>query len=552
MFNANNDVLIRAIESSSKSINTFEIDRFPDTPEEEEEEVVEQVEFEELLSKIDTSILSYEESKDILYLKEAIETFGSLPKYTKEITNALVSSSKELDDYFKKIRNYCYSLDTTKNQETYVKMFAEKIFLGWKYDKEITHYKDVFLLNGLVYYNTNKLENIQERLNYLDYVAKYYLMYGDPYPKFEVIPDIMLPPEEKPPIIENKPDTGETNNNGSNNGSNNTTNDSNSDTNKPSLDIPVVDNSSNFTYITNFKKEGKECYKIEETYQDGKKIKENKTLANKSDYVQCSIYDYVNFGAINVSPDIQIDKDYLYNNQNADSEYFAYYTITKKDKNPYYYNTGIRASLDGETLSYNQLSDLLYQITIKIDSFNVKSNNKSLFVIDGEPIVLDKITTPDYKKDYVENLFENNSNIGIKIMKNSSYKNMLLENKEEKLTRKYINNITIDGDNISDKNIVWLNEDGIIKIDIKAIAELLGAKVHISNDILSIEKDDVKISIKNNNIEYTINDETSGFLEKVYISDDKYVCELANIPQHLGFDVDFDIEKFKLEFNKIK
>lgn len=548
----NNNEVILAVDYDNSSLNSSILNRTIGIDEDFEEEIVENVELSELLSTINSSIALYKESENLDYLTEAIETFGSIPKYANNITNTEVKNSVELNDCFNELRVTCYNLPSKKNQESYVTMLSEKIFLGWKYDKDIMHYKDVFLLNGLVDYNTNKLSNIQERLDYLKYVTEYYSLYGDQYPKFEVIPDIMMP-EERPPVVDEGlgGDNGN-NDNSNNNNNNNSGNNDNGNNNQPSVEIPVIDNSNNFTYITKFEKDGNSCYKVEETYQDGEKIKEDKSLANKSDYVQCSIYDYLDLGTDNSSPNIQLDEDYLYNNQNTESEYFAYYTITKNTKNPYYFNTGIRASSDGKSLSYNQLRDLLYQITIKLNSFNVKSNNKSLFVVDGQPIVLDKLKNFDYNTNYIESIFDDFNNVDIKIMKDSNYKQLLVDYNKEIFNKKYINNIIIDGKLSNKKELAWLDAQGVIKVDIQSITELLGATTSIEDDMLYIKKDKIEIVIQNDNLEYMVNDETTGFLNKVYKDNGRFICELANIPQKLGFDVDFAVETFTLDFSELE
>lgn len=520
-----------------------------------EEEII-KVDFSELLTKIESNVTLYEKTKNISYLDIAIDSFGSIPKYSNNLTNDIVKNSNELYEFFKDIRYYCYNLDSKTYQEDYVKKFSEKIFLGWKYDKNISYFKDKFLIEGLVQYNKGILSNIQERLNYLEYVAKYYLENGDPYPEHEIIPEISLPenplPDDNNDNNNDNNDNNDNNNDNNNNNSNNSNNNSNNNinNNKPNTDISIEGDKNNYTHITKFKKEGNKCYEIKETYLNGKKTKEYKTLASKSDYVQCSIYDYVNFGSGTSLPNIEIDEDYLHNDQNVDSEYFAYYTVTKGDKIPYYYNPGIRASSNGDSLSYNQLSDLLYQLVVKTEDFSVKSNKKSLFVIKGKPIVLDSNKNPDYTKIYIENMLNEHPDLGLKIMKNSQFKSSLAEYEDENLNRDYISNITINDLEVEDKNIAWINENGILKTDIKTITELLGASTEIKEDKLVIKKDSIEIILQNNKIEYFVNNENSSFLEKTYKNKSKFISELADIPQRLGYDVDFDIEKNKLEFTK--
>lgn len=508
--------------------------------------------FDELLTQIENDINLYKQHNDILYLNNAVSLFGKIPKLSKSLSNDIVKESKKLDELFYSIRLYCYNLDSISERESSVKMLAEGIFLGWKYDKTLTYYKDTFLIEGLIKYNLGRIPNIQSRLDYLEFVTNYYIENGDPYPEHDTIPEISMP-EETPPIVDDDIDYGEEeegeHNNGSNSEDNNQSNpDNNQD--KPNND---TNNSKDDIYDTviKFKKSGNDCYKVEETYKNGKIVDSKKVLANKSDYSQCSIYDYINFGSNIVKPSVEIDKDYLYNNQNEDSEYFAYYTVTKNDKTPYYFNTGLRANSIDESLSYNQLSDTLYQLTIKIGAFNVKSNSKSLFVIDGKPIVLNKNTNPNYTKEYVENMLNEYPKLGIKIMKNSEYRSSVEEYHSENTNRRYLNNIIIDEVEVSEDNIAWINSNDIINISTQVIAELLGASTQATEDSLIITKGNVEIIIYNNKKEYYINGESSSFLEKAYKDNNMHISELADIPEKLGYSVDIDLDRNELIFKKI-
>lgn len=526
--------------------------------------VYEKVSFSELLTKLNKHIESYEQSKNITDLQNAIDTFGDIPKKAKSLKNSTIKNSKEVLDAFNKIRSYCYNLDSKSKQETYVIKFAESIFLGWKYDKNITHYRDKFLTEGLIKYNVNKLSNIQSRLDYLEYVTQFYNKYGDPYPELDFIPEIALPEKPSPDKDNNSNNNNNSNNSSNNNNNNNNSNNnnsnnnnnnsnSNSNSNNNSSNNTSSSNDSTETTISKFEKNGNKCYKVEEIYKDGVKVNTKKTLADKSDYSQCGIYDYVNFGSGALKPTVDVDKDYLHVDQNNDSEYYAYYTVSKGDKAPYYFNSGLRASSIDKSLTYNQLKDILYQISIKSNGFTVKSNNKSLFVIEGKTIVLNKNKKSQYSQSEVENLLNNYSNIGIKIMKSSEKAHSLEEYNKENVNKNYITNIVVDEVKINNTNgIAWVDANEIVKVSIKDIAEILGADTAVKDGKLIITKDKNEIVIENNKKDYYINNQKSSFLTNVYKSKNNFISELSEIPQILGYEANFDLEENKLEFVKIK
>ena len=124
---------------------------------------------------------------------------------------------------------------------------------------------------------------------------------------------------------------------------------------------------SNLT--TYYKKIDNKCYKVTELTKNGNTTEVERKIVDKSEYVYCGIYDYVDFGDGYASGHIVIDEEYINTNQNELSSYYAYYTVTNNEEAPYYYNTGIRADANSKTVSYNQLKDIFYHLAIKNKSF---------------------------------------------------------------------------------------------------------------------------------------------------------------------------------------
>ena len=97
--------------------------------------------FSEAVVEISDLLNQYKTSNDIDVLKKCILTFGEVPKISESLTNDIVKNNAQLKELFHSIRLECYNLDTIENQEIYVKLFAEEVFLGWKYDKSIEFFK---------------------------------------------------------------------------------------------------------------------------------------------------------------------------------------------------------------------------------------------------------------------------------------------------------------------------------------------------------------------------------------------------------------------------
>ena len=512
--------------------------------------------FNEALSELSDLLNQYKHSNDITLLNKSILVFGEIPRISKSLTNDTVANSEKLKDLFYSIREECYNLDSIKKQEVYTKLFAEEIFLGWKYDKNIKYFKDNFLIKGLIDYNKNRLVNIQERLDYLLYVIDFYEEFGDPFPEYNFIPEIDeqvypdVPPggpsDDEDSIYEEDDFYDDMIVTGPNAGDNNQGNDSSNNENQGST--PPEESSSLTTYYKNI---SNNCYKITELTKNGHITEVERILADKSEYIYCGIYDYVDFGDGYASGHIVIDEEYINTNQNELSSYYAYYTVTNNEEAPYYYNTGIRADANSKTVSYNQLKDIFYHLAIKNKSFTIDSNSKSLYIFDGKPIVLNQTVDDSYSQKDIDRLLKPFSQLGVKIMKDEDYKicQTKYEQSQSEKDVNYVDEIIIDGIPIYEDKIAWIEGD-VLKVSIKTIADLLSAKTEVKNDHLIIKKEDVKITLYNKQKEYTVNNENKSFISNVSIKKGNYISELADIPELLGYNVEFNSSNNNLIFTK--
>ena len=519
--------------------------------------------FDEVINELTQLMNDYEQTKNIDKLRSAVITFGEIPKITKSLNNNIVKNSTALNDLFNSIRLECYNRELIVEQEVLVKLFAEEIFLGWKYDKSITHFKNELLIDGLINYNLNRLPNIQDRLNYLLIVFDFYDRLGDPFPGLNEIPEIdnpadtengpiETPPNFPPSITEDEDDFyGDIEISGPSVDISNGSNDSNGD---------ESDNNSNESYIeetynisTYYKAIDNRCYKIKEITQNGITKEVDRVLVDKSEYIYCGIYDYTNFGDGYSSGQTIIDEDYLENDQNQDSSYFVYYTTTNNDKAPYYYNTGIRASADGKTISFNQLKDSMYHLALKNKSFTTDSNNESLYIIDGKPVVLRKTVDDTYTQKDIDRILAPFNNLHIKIMKDTEYEKhqSMYDKVQNESDVSYINELVIDGVSVLEKRIAYI-ENNVIKISIETLCELLSAKATPSGNNLTIKKGKNEIILSNGKKEYKVNGEVKEFLTPVSKSGDKYISELADIPTLLGYTSEYNSNDNTLVFIEMK
>ena len=101
-------------------------------------------------------------------------------------------------------------------------------------------------------------------------------------------------------------------------------------------------------------------------------------------------------------------------NENKTSNLTLQYTVTKGDKDAYYYDTGIRVTVDG-VATYQQLKDTLYQLAVKGDGYLMEDKDKFLVVMEGKSIVIRK-EKDEYTKDEMEAIFKEFKTVDIRIL----------------------------------------------------------------------------------------------------------------------------------------
>lgn len=494
------------------------------------------------LSLILNFLEQYHNGKNIEQLINAINLFSNLPVKMTDLDIKSMNREDVFDYIFYSIRDEIYNLSSNEQLEKMIIYYAEKIFLGWRIHKEIDVYGNRYLIEGLVNFNKEKNNNCQQRLDYLEFLYKYFLENVDIDYDSGVIPDIDIEnsggdlDSDSSTAIPSNPDY------------NFTPNENNSsDVGQNGI---VTDNA--FSGLTNgkfvdYKKIGTSCYKVSTEYKDGKEVSKRKILLPKSEFVKCGIYDFVHSTIKKPIGNIIIDKEYIYGDQNKDSKYSIFYTVNKASKNPYYYDTGIRASID-KSVSYNQLKDSLYQLAVKTEGYSILDNDKQLVVLEGKPIVL-KSQKDKYSKSEVERLLNSFNNVGLKIMEHSenrystSLENMLILNK--------IVAISIDGEKIDLSISAILNDDAIL-LPIHEIFMYLGADTSLKEDALLVHFNNIRLKIVKDKILYLENEKEKSFNTPPIIKDNVFYAEISPIAESLGYNVLWDSDLGELIFSSVK
>lgn len=478
----------------------------------------------------------YKNNKNIDTLKESIKLFSELPSHMNRSDINALDSENSIDEVFFNIRDAIYELPSKELNEALI-YYGENIFLGWRLNKSVDVYGSKYLSRELSDYNKGKNNQCQPRLEYLKGLYNYFLKNVDTDYDSGVIPEIDINKPDKPsdstvwdptnPDYNFKPDGSDSGN--SNQGG----------------DVPDNNFSSiyNGSYI-DYKKSNNKCYKVNISYKEGKEVSRAESLLPKSDFVKCGIYDYVHSNIKKpTGHNTSVDKDYLYEDQNLESKYSIYYTLNKKSSSPYYFDTGIKTSALDNSVSYNQLKDALYQLSIKADGFSVTDNDRSLAIIEGKPVVLKK-QKDKYSKNEVERLLNAFSNVSFKIMESAGEKQHSLENM---LVSGGLKTININGERIElSSSAILLNNT--VLIPIQDLAVNLGATVSNDNKDTIIELGDKTIRVTESSLKYSEDGSSKKFTTAPVVKENSLFVELTPIATALGYDVSWDSDLGELNF----
>lgn len=241
--------------------------------------------------------------------------------------------------------------------------------------------------------------------------------------------------------------------------------------NEVTVDIKENNYSSSVSYVN----ENGKVYKVTKYIdENGVLVNTLKELAPKEDYVYAGIYDYIDIGGGKSSipvANVNTSWNYVNQNQNPESNLTVQYCINKDTDNPYYYDTGIRTSLDGK-ISYEQLRDVLYQVAVKSGGWFTEDTDKLLAIIEGKPL-LAKDTKRVYTMEDINMLFVNFKKVDVKILETRIGKTQSLDD----------DNISTNAKNIKvkDKQIELVTtpliKESRVLLPIEQIATEMGATV---------------------------------------------------------------------------
>lgn len=293
------------------------------------------------------------------------------------------------------------------------------------------------------------------------------------------------------------------------------------------------------------------CYYVETIKDyDGNVVKVNENKLSSEEGFYCGIIDGLDFTDVPWNSDsevyygekaLDVWNSLAENDLNELSNLTLHFSLNKSDSNPYYYDSGIRVSNNG-TVSYTQLRDVLNQIAIKSGGYLIEDKDKLLFISEGKPLVV-RDKQSEYSEEEVNDLLNSFKELDLTIKERSSDS---ISIDEELINNEEAQNITINGEKIELSAKPRL-ESSILQLPVKEVAEALGYKVDITDEIATLTKDSTVIEIQIGTKNVKINDREKVTATASSIVDGTLFAEMNIIAQENGLKIYFDKTKGNIE-----
>lgn len=229
------------------------------------------------------------------------------------------------------------------------------------------------------------------------------------------------------------------------------------------------------------------------------------------------------------------------NEINKTSDQTLQFTITKDTENPYYFDTGIRTTVD-KTVTYTQLRAVFNLIPLKVKGTLLEDEGKLLFIAEGKPLVLaDKKEA--YTQAEVEQLLTNFTSIGLKIDTMKSVSEAVPE------TESSIKTI-LNGEKITLK-LAPVFENGAVLLPIREISELLGLQVQVNDESISITNDSDSVTFKKDSNIIMVNGAEKTLSTKASIKKSALYGEMGLALQTLGCELSYSTDTYTLTIQKL-
>lgn len=174
-----------------------------------------------------------------------------------------------------------------------------------------------------------------------------------------------------------------------------------------------------------------------------------------------------------------------------------HYTVTKGTDDVYYYDTGMRVTVNKETnkeeATYQQVKDVLYQLALRAEGYLAEDEDKFLIVVEGQPVLI-RESKEMYNKEEVEAMFKGFETVDMRIMPTRIGTTASLE---EQLVSGQEQSVKVNGE---DANLTHhpLVEDSHVLLSIEELASLLDLDFEVKDKKHIVSNDKHSVAYEEN------------------------------------------------------
>lgn len=297
-----------------------------------------------------------------------------------------------------------------------------------------------------------------------------------------------------------------------------------------------------------YKKIGSDWYEITQTIRDGKVIQEDKRKLNEQESYVFRVRENPNYGLPSNNSNIQYVSEKSWNHytidQNPESKWTIHYSVNKDEVNPYYYDTGIRVS-EQKSISYEQYKDVLLIIVDKMGGYLVEDKGKFLVVVEGKPIVVEKVKAT-YSKRELESLFNSFEKVEIRIMETTIGKAGSLE---EQLVSKQVKSIRVNGEEFKLQQLPIIRNDRVL-LPLREVVDALGGTLSEEGITYIAKKGKNTAVYKEHDVYVHINGKAIYMASTPVKEKETLFVSAAELATTFGYEMIWDAETGSLSFEE--
>ncbi|AMN30933.1 stalk domain-containing protein [Clostridium perfringens] len=280
------------------------------------------------------------------------------------------------------------------------------------------------------------------------------------------------------------------------------------------------------------------CFKF--TYTKDLKGELVKTEKEKTDGLYCGLIDTQMSKSEYQGKAKQMTASYWYSLNHEDvseadkSNQYYFYKLANSIS---YINSGINTNKEGK-LTYVQVKNLLYQISLKSGYPYMDDKDKFLIIVDGKPVII-KEDKKDYSFDEVNNLLGKANKVTIKLMTKDEAKELNDKNLDN---IKNVRNLNINGQDMVLEPKPIINNNKLL-LPLETLAKELKINISKDNGNYKFSKNKVELTVQPNNNQIILNENPIALSTNPILENDVLFMESEDFLSAFGYSLKIENDR---------